>query len=850
MKLPKILKTNKRTILRRKWKMSVWFDATKFYPDYNYIIYNYISHLYEKTNLKWIKEYIIWLFWLHPNVIKIYLDTYLPRPKKEAFTLKGPVQFIIFLCVTACLATLLGGSVVFLLILTWIFFFSFVWGNIQDWYRFYTSSGRCKYDKLKNKKKKKSLLKASLKIKKRIILSQSKKIFNESVLNLAKDRWTLTKTTFQAYTFEPMNKYKNFLELFDVNKYIIKYHRIYYKLDVVLDQASRTLTDQESFKDFLLLGNILNLIEMELKSKNYIVGDGTLEIKKVYANDYVYDHKNNMQVLLACYALCWLPVNQTISIPVLALGPWAVYEEKKKPWYVSLDPAVFDVAIKHGYKIHYFLDRLFITKYKKNPVMYYYIPPEWDLESYYLDQAIRAIKLDEGLLYDLIMKKKIDLSGMEPKPKPKLVSKPKKFKNVGKPLFRAWELGAFSITSLRSRQKSFVKFDATTQVANSDPRFLDRRYRAILQYIQTKPRTRGELFRVWFRSKRKYGRLWIRKQIIILRKRLPMLWLKIKLISSSIIFWCIFLFVSMIIYSLFKLVLKLILCISKISLKSIKNFFNRILRTFNFIVLKLKKLNKKEKSLKNNKNDKDLFNKTEFGLNWYRVHEEILNMARRVVREKLREEKQSDEHMLELRHDIVVGDIERLVKNDWHLIYDYESPRTVIAMKRPQLDQIHKNLWELSDILEYRLIAEQCVEANIYRDNLMDTLIYLCANLETSVSMVDETEYVNDMLNFFCIFPMTSQLETLSLNNVTQCNYFVDNNLISTRSIKQSEIKNDLIFCLSDQISMLEKVNNNSQLKKLNNKNQLKKVWKSDQNWHRKLKKITQMTWKELIIYL
>jgi hypothetical protein len=140
----------------------------------------------------------------------------------------------------------------------------------------------------------------------------------------------------------------------------------------------------------------------------------------------------------------------------------------------------------------------------------------------------------------------------------------------------------------------------------------------------------------------------------------------------------------------------------------------------------------------------------------------------------------------------------------------------------------------LSDILEYRLIAEQCVEANIYRDNLMDTLIYLCANMETSVSMVDETEYVNDMLNFFCIFPMTSQLETLSLNNVTQCNYFVDNkyqclnkfkdNLISTRSIKQSEIKNDLIFCLSDQISMLEKVNNNSQLKKLNNKNQLKKV--------------------------
>jgi hypothetical protein len=130
----------------------------------------------------------------------------------------------------------------------------------------------------------------------------------------------------------------------------------------------------------------------------------------------------------------------------------------------------------------------------------------------------------------------------------------------------------------------------------------------------------------------------------------------------------------------------------------------------------------------------------------------------------------------------------------------------------------------LSDILEYRLIAEQCVEVNIYRDNLMDTLIYLCANLETSVSMVDETEYVNDMLNFFCIFPMTSQLETLSLNNVTQCNYFVDNNLISTRSIKQSEIKNDLIFCLSDQISMLEKVNNNSQLKKLNNKNQLKKV--------------------------
>lgn len=864
MKLPKILKTNKRTILRRKWKTSIWLDTTKIYPDYNYIIYNYISPLYEKTNLKWIKEYIIWLFWLHPNVIKMYLDTYLPRPKKEAFTWKGPVQFIIFLCVTTCVATLLGGSVVFLFILTWIFFFSLVWGNIQDWYRFYTPSGRCKYDKLKNKNKKKSLLKASLKIKKRIILSQSKNVFNESVLNLAKDRWTLTKTTFQAYTFEPMNKYKNFLEVFDVNKYIIKYNRIYYKLDVVLDQASRTLTDQESFKDFLLLGNILNLIEIELKSKNYIVGDGTLEIKKVYANDYVYDHKNNMQVLLACYALCWLPVNQTISIPVLALGPWAVYEEKKKPWYVSLDLAVFDVAIQHGYKIHYFLDRLFITKYKKNPVMYYYIPQDWDWESFYMNQARILGELKYLIAKELLRTKLIDRS----LPKRRFWPKPKKFKNVGKPLFRAWELGAFSITPLRRKKSDFklLLLHYKKQIANTDSKVLKvywRRAIAIIEYAKTQPKSRSAWILYWYRSRRKYGGKWFAKKIKIIIKKSPMVWSKVKLISISIkltIFWCIFLFVSMIIYSLFKLILKLILCISKISLKSIKNFFNRILRTFNFIILKLKKLNKKEKSLKNNKNDKDLFNKTEFGLNWYRVHEEILNMARRVVREKLREEKQSDEHMLELRHDIVVGDIERRVKNDWHLIYDYESPRTVIAMKRPQLDQIHKNLWELSDILEYRLIAEQCVEANIYRDNLMDTLIYLCANMETSVSMVDETEYVNDMLNFFCIFPMTSQLETLSLNNVTQCNYFVDNkyqclnkfkdNLISTRSIKQSEIKNDLIFCLSDQISMLEKVNNNSQLKKLNNKNQLKKVWKSDQNWHIKLKKITQMTWKELIIYL
>lgn len=864
MQLPKILKTNKRTIFRRKIQTSVWFNTTKVYSDYNYIIYNYISPLYEKTNMNWIKEYIIWVFWLHPNVIKFYLNTYIPKPNKEAFTLKGPVDFIIFLCVTTSFATFFGGSVAFLFILTWIFFFSFVWGNIQDWYRFYTPSGCRQYDKIKNKKKKKSLLKASLKFKKLIILSQSQNSFNESVLNLAKGRWTIKTTKFQAYTFEPINKYKNFLELFDVNKYIIKYHRMSHRLDVVLNQVAHTLKDQESLKDFLLLGNILNLIEMELKSKNYIVGDGTLEIKKVYANDYVYDHKNNMQVLLACYAFCWLPVNQTISIPVLALGPWAVYEEKKKPWYVSLDADVFEQAICYGYRIRYFLDSRVLTKSKHNPLMSYDIPQIINPENYYLNKAIRALRSENfELVHYLIHSKKVNLHGMEPKPpkppKPKLVTKPKKFIKVVKPLMCAWEFGAFSS---RRWPKPKVQFDEFAEFINADPRFLDWRYVDLLVHAQTQPRysNKWELFMLLFEHKLKLWKpvgLRIYKQFQIWRKRLPILWRGVRHTLFSIIFWCIFLFVSIIIYSLFKLVLNLIFCISKISLKSIKNFFNCILRTFNFIVLKVKKLNKKEKNLKNNKNDKDLFNKTEFGLNWYRLHEEMLNRVRRVVREKLREEKQSDEHMLELRHDIVVGDIERFVKNDWHLIYDYESPKTVIAMKR---SQIKKNFLELSDILEYRLIAEQCVEANIYRDNLMDTLIYLCANMETSVSMVDETEYVNDMLNFFCIFPMTSQLETLSLNNVTQCNYFVDNkyqclnkfkdNLISTRYIKQSEIKNDLIFCLSDQISMLEKVNNNSQLKKLNNKNQLKKVWKSNQNWHKKLKKITQMTWKELIIYL
>jgi hypothetical protein len=72
----------------------------------------------------------------------------------------------------------------------------------------------------------------------------------------------------------------------------------------VLDPLARTLANQEIFINILLSGNLLELMVNEFKIKKYIMGNGYLEIKKLYAKDHVYDHKNNTILILACYALC------------------------------------------------------------------------------------------------------------------------------------------------------------------------------------------------------------------------------------------------------------------------------------------------------------------------------------------------------------------------------------------------------------------------------------------------------------------------------------------------------------------------------------------------------------------
>jgi hypothetical protein len=132
-----------------------------------------------------------------------------------------------------------------------------------------------------------------------------------------------------------------------------------------------------------------------------------------------------------------------------------------------------------------------------------------------------------------------------------------------------------------------------------------------------------------------------------------------------------------------------------------------------------------------------------------------------------------------------------------------------------------KNLVDLLDILEYRLVAEQCFDAKIYCDNIPDILMYLCANMDTYVlqekNYVKEKMYINDLLQFFCVFPMVSKLETLSLKDLTKIeskvilkDYIVDknyhyleklqDNVTLLSNISRSYIKEDLIFCLSKQI--------------------------------------------------
>lgn len=808
---------------RREFLTLVWSETSKYDLSVKKL-YNYVNNVYKTTQLKSLKEYICLIIWLHPVVKLNYWYAY--KQGWGNFFSKLPISTAFFYFACYLLAHILGGWPIFYFIIIGIFFYALIWSQIQYWINLYTPSGHRSvslYRVKKMQKIQKYLIKAALNKKRYIVRYKNQKFFKETSLKLVRQRWTLGKTKFQSYMFNNNRKCKNFFDFFDANRYIIKHHISYYRHDIVLDPLARTLSNQESFRDYLLLNNLLILISAEFKAKGYILGNGDLEIKKIYAKDYVYNHKNNSRIILACYALCWVSKNKKICIPVLSLGPWAIDNQERKPWYVIIDTAVSKEAFKQGYRLRHIFDSMWITKTRAALPSYDVIfnTPPIILPKKQWQSAKRQIVIEARARYNLPLYKKA----------------------------RRWYKHQYMLytsrfANPRANFKQISDYKFAKKWDRKNPR---------LGYIFNWLETEGR----WYYFKYRF--------CVKLKYRL-VVWCQVKV--YPFIYWCLIVFVASVFFSLYKLVIKYLPSICKAVWKYIKIIFKCVILVPQIFKLKFMKM-VTQKKLQINLNDCDqdkyLFGRTETGLSWYCLYEMKLNRVRRLIWEKLWLEKQSDEHMLELRHDIVVGHIDRVVKENWYLIYDYASAYTIESMARRPLgkNERNSNLWHLSDIFEYRLVAEHCFEADIYRENLADTLLYLCANMDTYVPQVtvDEKTYVLDMLDFFCIFPMVIKLETLPIKNVIKIerkiqvnDYIVDNqfqfldklkdNFTLFSRINQNYIKDDLIFYLSAKIAQSKKVKRKRGMVKskfINCKAKNKKLI---------LKKFSQMNWNELNLYL
>lgn len=110
----------------------------------------------------------------------------------------------------------------------------------------------------------------------------------------------------------------------------LKHHVSYYKKSFVIDTTAKTQEEQLLLKHYLESENKLDLIKNELLYQNVISNNGHLEIQPIYSKECLYDHRNNTQVILSCYALIFIQ-NDGNHDTILALGPWYTQQISKKP---------------------------------------------------------------------------------------------------------------------------------------------------------------------------------------------------------------------------------------------------------------------------------------------------------------------------------------------------------------------------------------------------------------------------------------------------------------------------------------------------------------------------------------
>lgn len=758
----------RKTSKRRKYLLFALLDTTTNVPILR-VVYNYINNIYKRPGLQSFKDYFYWIWWLHPNIQAHYNKAY-----------SGWLRAIFYRIISACsvlywisdiLADLIGGWPVFKYIVFWIILYAFIWGNLKKFVLNNTPTGQRWIQKYRTKSRNNNqryLIRAVLKKNCKLVKYKFKHFYTESALKPSKQRWSIGKTNFKDYSFSKSLTCQTLAECLDVNNYIIKHHISYYRHDVVLDGQVRTLAEQESFRDFLLLGNTLDLLALEFKEKKYVEGSGKLVIKKIYANHCVYDHKTDTKNLLSSYILCWVPKvlynnsskNKNFCIPVLSLGPWVVDQKQKKPWYITLDKIVYKEAFNIGYRLNYTWDSMVISKSK--------VIGHYDIPYNSVEKPLKQYALLPNLYMTLA-----EFKETQPRASPTQI------------VIAARE---WAKTPWYKRELAILKHCYFIVMT---------RYRTKKSKINFKKITTDKFAKKWDKKNPRLGRIfqWLEKdgrwyyRNIWRPLRWRLMWVY-RWRASKIypfIVWVLFGSVMVIFFGIIKgipFLLKFMwMLIKRILYKFLVlmfRFFNRHLKALfcikNFIensqkyvwdFLTLSKNMRLPLKLKHFDDDQYLFRQVD--RDEYQASERALTALRRMLHEKLSKHQKSDEHMLELRHNYFLGNIDRVIDENIQLLYEsdvYVNSWSLVEAKYPYGKwEENKNWWHLSDVIEYRLLAEHYANATIYRENFTDQLFFICANMETNLlsrNNDNNERYATDLLEFFCVFPMVSSLESLT----------------------------------------------------------------------------------------
>ena len=352
----------KRGKQKLKNKFETWFLSSSLGLDATWVMLRrYLdNYVYQSKLIQDIKNCVLSIIIMQPRVQNWIKKSYI-RIWGYWF-LVTPI-LLIFLNKMYCVIYFLLGKVLFLYIVCGILLYS----NIVYWLNCANSVGQINSIVKHNRKRRhrqRYLINTSLRLK--YFIQKLNRHFN--LLEVKPNRkWNLRKTNFNDYSFNiPKGvRWYNYLNssifFFNANDLSLKHHISYYKNDLVLDPLSKTLDEQKYLIEYLEQTNKMKNVENEFRLKGYIEGKGELSVKKIYPKKYVYNQKDNTQVLLSCYVFCWTNLKKE-CIPIFALGPWVNDKIIKKPWYVLLDRQVYHEMFNSGLRIGVEVDKIYFTK--------------------------------------------------------------------------------------------------------------------------------------------------------------------------------------------------------------------------------------------------------------------------------------------------------------------------------------------------------------------------------------------------------------------------------------------------------------------------------------------------------